>query len=58
MKMFVVDYCKGKLDFGRIEIEDDPNIDNDGLTPDLIAAMTASDLEREGYEVVVKEITK
>jgi hypothetical protein len=56
--MFVVDYCKGKMDFGRVEIDEKMEYnDPEGyFDPEMIAAMTACDLEREGYEVIIKEI--
>ncbi len=56
--MWVVDYCKGKTDFGRIEIEEgvrfsDPEGYFDG---EDIAAMAAIDLENDGYETITFKV--
>lgn len=52
--MWIVDFCKDKMDFGRIEIQEglrysDPEGYFDG---EDIAAMTAIDLQNEGYETI------
>ena len=53
--MYVVDYCKSKTDFGRIDIEPDP----EGYwSDDLLAAMTAIGLENDGYQTITKQVEK
>ena len=55
--MLVVDFQKSKTDFGRVEIEEKIVVCDEGVfTPDLIAAMTAIDLQHDGYETIVKEV--
>jgi hypothetical protein len=47
---WVVDWERNKSDFGRVEIEPDPE---GVLTPEILAGMTAVDFEHEGCNTKV-----
>lgn len=53
--MFVVDFEKGPMDFGREEIRT-AGVDCEGHSPECIAAMVAIEFQNDGYRTVTLEI--